>query len=478
MKTPLHILFAALLMMSGVADAQVYNILHNFGSQDRDGTAPEGDLILNSNILYGTTVSSSTNYNGMFFKINTDGSGYKVLYSWTNGFVPEGGMVLISNTLYGTMFTGGAAANGSIFKINTDGSGFAQLHSFAPTVPSGFGTNYDGNRPQRGVITDGIWLYGTARYGGANGNGTVFKIGTDGSGFAVIKTFPATYLGTNNVSGNLVVTSGTNSDGAYPIGSLVFDGSTLYGTTYKGGTSNGVVFAMQTDGGGFNVLKYFPSINGIGTNSDGAAPVAGLTLSGDTLFGVAVGGGSGAAGNIFKLKTNGAAFTVLHDLSYNDGMWPPNTLFLDGGTLYGTTAAGGISNKGTIFMLLTNGGNFTVLRNFDNNTGSQCNSKFVVSSNILYGTANSGGANGGGVVFGIKILPQIFNDRNFGIQANAFSFNFTGISNQTAIVEFSTNLAQPSWLPLQTNLLKGAPEFFSDPQSGQYPNGFYRIRSP
>ena len=478
MKTSIHILLGALLMLRGVANAQVYNILHNFGSQYRDGTAPEGDLVLNSNMLYGTTVSSSTNYNGMFFKINTDGSGYKVLYSWTNGFVPEGGMVLISNTVYGTMFTGGAAANGSIFKINTDGSGFAQLHSFAATVPSVFGTNYDGNRPQRGVITDGTWLYGTARYGGTNGNGTVFKINTDGSGFAVLKTFSATYLGTNNVSGNLVITSGTNSDGAYPIGSLVLNGGTLYGTTYKGGNSNGVVFAMQTDGSSFNVLKYFSTLQGVGTNSDGAAPIAGLTLSGDTLYGVAVGGGSSAAGNVFKLKTNGTGFMVLHNLSYNDGRWPANTLMLDGGTLYGTTAAGGVSNKGTVFMVLTNGGDFTVLKNFDNNIGYQSNSKFVLSSNVLYGTADGGGSSGSGIVFGVTILPQIMCDGNFGIQSNAFSFNFTGISNQTAIIEFSTNLMHSSWLPLQTNWLMGAPELFSDPQFGQSANGFYRIRSP
>jgi uncharacterized repeat protein (TIGR03803 family) len=160
-------------------------------------------------------------------------------------------------------------------------------------------------------------------------------------------------------------------------------------------------------------------------------------------------------------------------LKYFSGITGP-----DGGTLYGTTAVGGTSNKGTIFMVLTNGADFTVLRNFDNINGSQCDSKFVLSSNILFGTAVDGGTNNGGVVFGLTVLPHILDDANFGVQSNAFGFDFAGISNQTAIVEFSTNLSQPVWSPLQTNQLIGAPLYFSDPVSGQNPSAFYRVRSP
>jgi len=473
MKTCIVILIVTLGSNAIPSPAQVYNVLHNFGSASRDGYAPLTGLVLSSNTLYGTTASGGTNGNGTIFKINADGTGYGILHSLTNSPSPEGGMVLIGSTLYGTTFTGGAANNGSVFKMNTDGGDFVELHSFSATVPSVFGTNSDGNRPTSDLVTDGNTLYGTAQYGGANGNGTIFKINADGSGFSVIKTFSATFLGTNNVSGSPLA-SGTNVDGAYPIGSLVLDGSTLYGTTYHGGTSNGVVFAMQTDGGGYSVLKYFSATTGIGTNSDGAAPVAGLAFSGDTLYGVAVGGGAGASGNIFSLKTNGAGFTSLHDFSwYNDGGWPHNTLLLDGCTLYGTTAAGGVSNKGTIFMVLTNGANFMVLKNFDLIIGAQCDSKFVVNSNTLYGTAVNGGSNAAGVIFGLTVLPQILSDGRFGIQTNAFGFDFTGISNQTAIIERSRSLFQPVWSPLQTNWLIGAPLYFSDTNFSQTPSAFY-----
>lgn len=147
MKRSIRILMAALSLHALACPAQVYNILHNFGSQSRDGSGPGSDLVLTGNTLYGTTISGGTNSNGTIFKINTDGSGYQILLSLTNGPI-EGGMVLIGDTLYGTTYTGGSNYNGNIFKVNTNGSGYTELHSFEATVPSVLGTNNDGNRPQ------------------------------------------------------------------------------------------------------------------------------------------------------------------------------------------------------------------------------------------------------------------------------------------------------------------------------------------
>jgi uncharacterized repeat protein (TIGR03803 family) len=49
--------------------------------------------------------------------------------------------------------------------------------------------------------------------------------------------------------------SGSNSDGAYPVADLTLSGDTLYGTTGQGGSSNnGVIFAVNTDGSGFRIL--------------------------------------------------------------------------------------------------------------------------------------------------------------------------------------------------------------------------------
>jgi len=85
------------------------------------------------------------------------------------------------STLYGTTAAGGSAddsgrfadGNGAVFAVNTDGTGFKILHSF--TDPSG-GTNTDGWLPSGGLALSGNKLYGVASFGGSFANGTVFSI--------------------------------------------------------------------------------------------------------------------------------------------------------------------------------------------------------------------------------------------------------------------------------------------------------------
>lgn len=64
-----------------------------------------------------------------------------------------------------------------------------------------------------------------------------------------------------------------------------------------------------------------------------------------------------------------------------------------------------------------------------------------------------------------------------GVSNGLFGFSLSGASGQTVVTEASTNLANPVWLPLQTNLLDGTPAYFSDPQWMNYSRRYYRIRS-
>ncbi|HWY32809.1 MAG TPA: hypothetical protein VNX46_18740 [Candidatus Acidoferrum sp.] len=64
------------------------------------------------------------------------------------------------------------------------------------------------------------------------------------------------------------------------------------------------------------------------------------------------------------------------------------------------------------------------------------------------------------------------------MQSNGFGFNINWASGQTVVVEACTNLANTSWLPVQTNMLSGGSFYFSDPQWTNYPARFYRLRSP
>ncbi len=69
-------------------------------------------------------------------------------------------------------------------------------------------------------------------------------------------------------------------------------------------------------------------------------------------------------------------------------------------------------------------------------------------------------------------------DASFGVQTNQFGFNIIGTNNLVVVVEACTNLANPIWSPVQTNILTGVSSYFSDPQWTNYPARFYRLRWP
>jgi uncharacterized repeat protein (TIGR03803 family) len=148
------------------------------------------------------------------------------------------------------------------------------------------------------LILSGNVLYGTASQGGPGGNGTLFAIHTDGTGFTNLYTFTAADGFTSD--GFQI-----NSDGGFPVGGLILSGNTLYGAAGNGGVGGaGAVFAINTDGTGFTNLYSFTAWSGTGPdviNSDGGSPT-GVILSGNTLYGTAYGGGSGGRGTIFSIS--------------------------------------------------------------------------------------------------------------------------------------------------------------------------------
>ena len=224
------------------------------------------------------------------------------VFTNSDGFSPRAGLTLYGGALYGTAAEGGSADNGAVFRVNPDGTGFVNLHSFA----AGSGSfpniiNTEGAWPVAGLILSGNTLYGTTETGGNAGNGTVFKVNTDGSSFTSLHRFSALYGPYS-----------TNSDGASPQAGLILAGNTLYGTAEYGGSAGaGTVFALNTNGTGFTNLHNFTG------GSDGANPLAGLILSGNTLYGTAYAGGSSGFGTVFAINTNGTRLTTLY--SFTDG---------------------------------------------------------------------------------------------------------------------------------------------------------------
>jgi len=75
--------------------------------------------------------------------------------------------------------------------------------------------------------------------------------------------------------------------------------------------------------------------------------------------------------------------------------------------------------------------------------------------------------------------PQaLFNDSTFGVHGGQFGFTVIWAPDKVVVVEACTNLASPTWTPLQALYLFGGSGYFSDPFWTNYQKRFYRLRSP
>jgi len=143
-------------------DGTGFTNLHSFngGFNGGDGAYPGAGLILSGNTLYGTAPYGGSSGVGTVFAVNIDGTGFTNLHSFTgftpgsgtnsDGANPRAGLILSGNTLYGTAEEGGSAGFGTVFAINTDGTGFTTLYSFT--------NGSDGARPFAGLILSGDTL--------------------------------------------------------------------------------------------------------------------------------------------------------------------------------------------------------------------------------------------------------------------------------------------------------------------------------
>jgi hypothetical protein len=92
-----------------------------------------------------------------------------------------------------------------------------------------------------------------------------------------------------------------------------------------------------------------------------------------------------------------------------------------------------------------------------------------------YGTSGWGTSYGYLPTVMLYFPPQIGGSGgNVQLQAGKFGFTLTGVSNQTVVLEASTNLV--NWLPVWTNTLSGASTNFTDSKWTNYPRRFYRAR--
>ena len=408
-----------------------YQLLYNFGSITNDGTTPKAPPVLGADgAFYGTAYDGGTGA-GTVYKINADGSDYRLLRRFavypsifslmsTDGQSP-GQMVQAANgMLYGITLYGGVAVPrgwieygpGTIFTISTNAENYEVVWEFS-------NSGGDGATPLAGLMIgqDGA-LYGTTSSGGTGGDGTVFKLNSNGTGYQTLHNFAI-----------------DSNDGETPTAPLIQVNGTLYGTTTAGGYaySRGTVFSLNPDGSGYSLVASFGFIGAM----DALDPVAPLLLGRDgEFYGASLEGGnfySGvnynpyeSLGTVFKFKPIGTDYVDLHDFETNeiDGTNPQGGLIQGfDGALYSTTELGGTNGEasdlgdGTVFKVNPDGSGYTVLYNFGDSTNDGVNPFGALlqgEDGALYGTTQSGGTNGVGTVFKLNT--------NGGAYATLYSF--------------------------------------------------------
>jgi uncharacterized repeat protein (TIGR03803 family) len=378
----------AMAALAGAAAAGPgVTVLHSFDYAD--GQYPQGLLLFGSDgRIYGTTSAGGTAGLGSAFAVSTDKT-HTILHSFSgpDGNSLDGGLVqsadgtLFGTTPQGSYCVGSVCSNfgGSVFTMAGDGGAFATLRRF-----SGNGLP-DGSQP--GTLVDGGdgFYYGTARSGGANSLGAVFKVAPDGS-LGTIFNFD----GTSGYDPDRLLTRG--SDGA-------LYGALRYG---PGGNPAGALFRLATDGS-FTVLHNFDA------TTDGSGPSGGLVELNGAFYGVSGsrGIGVGGAGTVFRVYPNGA-FTTLKAFNGTDGASPVGPLAAGpDGKLYGLTFGGG-PKGGTIFRIEPLG-TFMTLHGLTTADGTHPVSGPVIGADgLLYGaTTQYGGSSGAsGSVFQFDPLAQ------------------------------------------------------------------------
>jgi uncharacterized repeat protein (TIGR03803 family) len=340
-----------------------------------------------------------------------------VLYNFSGGSdgnSPKGTLVQDSQgNLYGTTTFGGdlscdpPSGCGTVFEVAPAGIETV-LYSFNPSKHSG-----DGSGPQAGLVFDSKGnLYGTTQYGGnSSGTGTVFELSPNPSGGW-----------TETVLYQFCLVGGNCTDGSTPYSSLVFDQQgNLYGTTFAGGTGNGVVFELSPNGqGGYIEAVIHSFAGGVGGGSvltgvaiDHAGNLYGTTASG----GVPCNGSPFGCGTVYKLSPvpGGWTYVVILEFTGLDGASPVANLIVDStGNLYGTAEFGGLLGPcinsedifgcGTVFELSPTGASYTesVLYRFaGGNDGENPYVGLAMDSDgNLYGTTLEGGGLGCGALVG------------------------------------------------------------------------------
>jgi uncharacterized repeat protein (TIGR03803 family) len=180
------------------------------------------------------------------------------------------------------------------------------------TILHSFTGNQDGGTPYGGVVLDRKGnLYGTTYGGGQPGNGTIFKVNTQGE--------------------EKVLDSFLRNQGSAPEDSPLLDAAgNLFVTTSGIGSNQFGTLVELTKGGGLRVLHRF------GEENDGIAPQGGVVKDAEgNLYGATPGGGCCGQGTVYRVTPSGVETILYSFMGPPDGCMPFGDVVVDeSGNIY------------------------------------------------------------------------------------------------------------------------------------------------
>ncbi len=156
-------------------------------------------------------------------------------------------------------------------------------------------------------------------------------------------------------------------------------GATFYGVTTGSANPYGTIFRIDPDGTGFQTVHAFAG------GAGGGFPSGTLVREGPFLYGMTEAGGANDAGTIFRIGTDGSAFSVLHSFGQHPSERADfgSTLAMAHSRLHGTTIGG------SVFQIGIDGSDFKYLHNHTVSQGLGVRGTLVAGGPSLYGTTGN-----------------------------------------------------------------------------------------
>jgi hypothetical protein len=332
------------------SNAQTETVVYSFSGSD--GNSPSTALIQANDLnFYGGTASGGADYYGVVYQVNSTGTSFQDLYTFTNG---SDGTSPSTQLLQGSDGNFYGSTPTTVYQVTPDGV----LTTLAS--PGGDPTS---------VIqaSDGNFYYAVAY----------------GSGIYQIN------------AATLVVTQIGTAPG-YGLSAMVqaSDGN-FYGTEQGGGSTGGPSIFACTLAGVVTTFYSFPS---------GLSPASGLIEGVDgELYGVASDTTGTTTGQIYKIDLSGNYTTVV-TIPLSDNINPPGQLTIASDGNFYALASG--TSSGSSLIEITPSGTLTFPLTISDLGG--LNSPLIQGNDgSLYGAAANGGTNSNGAVYNIALSPAL-----------------------------------------------------------------------